>query len=259
MQFQGDQLKMNKNSPSNSTSFQDLKPWYSFSKLIVGTANEEAYSISKNIIENPGCIYNPLIIFGDTGSGKSHLLHAIGHEFRKKNKVVGCFTAEQLSVDAMNSLKSGELNSNDQSLHSIDILLIDEIKLYGGKESTLETYLELSNALIETQKQVVYTVGSSPKLMRSFQEKHATKWIDEGTVELKLPDLKMKFSFIQKESKKRGIRISHEATTLMSESAVNFRELARLFDGVATQVLLDSKQIVVSSINKFLFKFKPLQ
>ena len=155
--------------PSNSQEFGRLNPKYIFDTFVIGSSNRFAHAAAVAVAEAPAKAYNPLFIYGDSGLGKTHLLHAIGHYARHlyKGIRVRYVNSEEFTNDFINSIRDDEGASFKQTYRNVDILLIDDIQFLANKDATQEEFFHTFNALHNHNKQVVITSDLRPSNFRA--------------------------------------------------------------------------------------------
>ncbi len=148
-----------------------LNPRYTFSAFIVGKSNQLAHAASLAVAEKPGKIYNPLFLYGGVGLGKTHLLHAIGHDGETAGLNVLYTTSEKFTNEIINAIRFQKTEDFRAKYRQIDILLIDDIQFIAGKESTEEEFFHTFNSLHDASKQIVVTSDRPPKAINSLQDR----------------------------------------------------------------------------------------
>ncbi len=148
-----------------------LNPRYTFSAFIVGKSNQLAHAASRAVSENPGRIYNPLFFYGGVGLGKTHLLHAIGHNGESAGLNVIYVTSEKFTNEIINAIRFQKTEEFRAKYRQIDILLVDDIQFIAGKESTEEEFFHTFNTLHNANKQIVVTSDRPPKAIHSLQDR----------------------------------------------------------------------------------------
>jgi chromosomal replication initiator protein len=148
-----------------------LIPRYTFEAFIVGKSNQLAHAASLAVAENPGHIYNPLFFYGGVGLGKTHLLHAVGHEGESAGLNVLYVTSEKFTNEIINAIRTQKTAEFRMKYRQIDILLVDDIQFIAGKEATEEEFFHTFNTLYDANKQIVVTSDRPPKAIHSLQDR----------------------------------------------------------------------------------------
>src|SRR5690606_26448556 len=162
-------------TPEPVPAYEDphLNPRYTFDTFVIGSSNRFAHAAALAVAESPGKTYNPLFIYGDSGLGKTHLLHAIGHYTRhlKPQTRVRYVNSEEFTNDFINSIRDDRSLSFKRQYREVDVLLIDDIQFLQGKEQTLEEFFHTFNALHNAGKHVVITSDVSPRNLDGIEER----------------------------------------------------------------------------------------
>ena len=161
--------------PTNSAA---SIPKYVFDTFVIGSSNRFAHAAAVAVAEAPAKAYNPLFIYGDSGLGKTHLLHAIGHYARRlySGIRVRYVNSEEFTNDFINSIRDDEGTSFKTTYRNVDVLLIDDIQFLAGKDRTLEEFFHTFNALHNNNKQVVITSDQPPKLLAGFEDRMKSRF-----------------------------------------------------------------------------------
>lgn len=209
-------------------SLTNLNPKFTFDNLVIGNCNKIAYMACRSVAENLGQIYNPLFIYGSTGLGKTHLLHATAHEVLSRNPKANIIytTADTFMSELVYYLQKGSILSFRKRYRNVDLLLIDDVQFLQGKERTQVELYHIFNALYLIGKQVILSSDTPPVDLKGLQERLRSRFVSGLVVEVKKPDLDTKLSIIRKKSKSLGIKIPHDVSLLLAKTITsNVREL----------------------------------
>lgn len=218
----------------NSASW--LNPRLTFDTYVVGSCNQLAHAAAMAVAKMPSRSYNPLFIYGDTGIGKTHLMHAIGRSlldhFGGLNVVYT--SSERFMNDLIASLKNGRMTQFHRHYRSADVLLIDDIHVLGGKERTQEEFFHTFNELYEHQKQIVISSDSSPKELSGLFERLRSRFEWGLIVDVQPPDLETKMAILDKKAESEGSYLPDDVRSyIATKTKSNVREL----EGALTRLL----------------------
>ena len=225
----------------------NLNQRYRFENFVVGKGNELANAACIAISENPGYVYNPLLIYGGSGLGKTHLMHAVGNAIldRDSNKKVLYCTSEQFNNEFINSLRAGQFanvqNFRDK-FRTLDVLLIDDIqffeKVFGqGTGSVEEEFFHTFNTLQELGKQIIMSSDRLPKEIRNLSKRIESRFESGLSVDVQKPDFETRLAILKNLADSKNVIISDEVLEFIASSiSSNIREL----EGALTRVIARS-------------------
>ncbi len=211
----------------------NLNPRYVFDSFIIGSFNEMAYTAAQAVMRELGITYNPLFIYGDTGRGKTHLIQAVGNQFKKiyPNRKVYYLTSEKFAVDYINSVQNGTANRFKEKYRQYDLLIMDDIHFLSKKEKSQEELFHLFNALYDTNKQIIFSSDRAPSAIPDIAARLRSRFSAGMMIDIGEPDLESKMAIINKKLSFNSISLSNEiveyiATTIQGsirelEGAVN--------------------------------------
>jgi len=220
------------------TAAARLNPKYTFDTFVVGEYNRLAYASALEISEEPGRRYNPLFIYGDTGTGKTHLLHAIGHIVKAKGLNILVASAEQFTNQFITALKNNRIDDFHRKFRSTDFLLLDDVQFLSGKAQTQECLVHIFNDLYENNCQIVVTCDRPPKAISSITKKLRSR-LEWGLVaDLGLPDLETRLAILKVKAKQLNMPIPTEVLRFL---ATQFQHNIRELEGALNRVLTYSR------------------
>jgi chromosomal replication initiator protein len=217
-------------SDSSTTRRSDsrLNPKYSFDNFVIGGSNRFAHAAAVAVAEAPAKAYNPLFIYGESGLGKTHLLHAIGHyaESLYPGIRVRYVSSEEFTNDFINSIANNRASVFQSRYRDIDILLIDDIQFLQGKDSTQEAFFHTFNTLHDHNKQVVITSDLPPKHLTGFEDRMRSRFEWGLITDVQAPDLETRIAILRKKAQSEKLQVGNEILEYMaSKVSSNIREL----------------------------------
>jgi chromosomal replication initiator protein len=220
---------------NSSTNFVDiepiensLNPKYTFDKFVVGACNQFAHAASLGAAESPGKTYNPLFIYGGVGLGKTHLMHAIGHSIKERNRHlrVAYITSEKFMNELINAIRYDKTQTFREKYRSIDVLLMDDVQFMAGKERTQEEFFHTFNALHNDQKQIVISSDCPPREIPTLEERLHSRFEWGLIADIEPPDLETKVAILKRKADMDGVSLSDDiAFFIASKVRSNIREL----------------------------------
>ncbi len=222
-------VTQNRSEQSSLAPSTKINPTYTFENFVVGSSNQFAYTAAHRVAEKPGEIYNPLYIYGGTGLGKTHLLHAIGNYNLKRDKTIIYATIEQFMNDFTYHLRQKTIENFREKYRRCDILLIDDIQFLSGKESTQEEFFHTFNELHTEGKQIVLTSDQPPKKIVGLEERLKSRFEWGLITDIQRPELETKIAIIKKKCELNGISLDDE---IIHYLAANMDSNIREIEGV---------------------------
>ena len=204
----------------------NLNPRYTFDSFVVGSFNELAFTAAKAAIERPGITYNPLFIYGDTGRGKTHLIQAIGNEFKKlyPGRKVFYLTSEKFAVDYSDSLQNGTANRFKDRYRQYDLLIMDDVQFLSKKEKSAEELFHLFNALYDNNKQIIFSSDRAPVAISDIAERLKGRLASGMTIDIGEPDAESRIAIVRKKVALHGIMLSDEVTEYIATAVAEVFE-----------------------------------
>ena len=205
-----------------------LNPKYTFDKFVVGSCNQFPHAAALGAAENPGKTYNPLYIYGGVGLGKTHLMHAIGHSIKERNRHlrVAYITSEKFMNELINAIRYDKTQTFREKYRSIDVLLMDDVQFMAGKERTQEEFFHTFNALHNDQKQIVITSDCPPREIPTLEERLHSRFEWGLITDIEPPDLETKVAILKRKADLDGVPLPDEiAFYIASKVKHNIREL----------------------------------
>ena len=217
-------------SASLTTGIPDspLNPRYSFETFVIGSSNRFAHAAAVAVAEAPGKAYNPLLVYGDSGLGKTHLLHAIGHYVRNlwTGAKIRYVSSEAFTNDVINAIKDANTAALQRRYRDVDVLLVDDIQFLEGKQQTQEEFFHTFNTLHNANKQIVISSDRPPKRLTQLEDRLRNRFEWGLLTDVQPPDLETRIAILRK--KAAADRLSAPADVLefiASRIQTNIREL----------------------------------
>lgn len=205
-----------------------LNPEYTFKNFIQGRSNEMAYAAAYAISDNPGKVYNPLLIYGGVGLGKTHLMQAIANNMLEHNPAarIKYVTSENFINDYVNSIKNNSQEQFRQEYRNLDALLVDDIQFFSKKEGTQLEFFNTFNSLHDNSKQIVLTADRYPKEIPDMTDRLVSRFVWGLSVEIASPNLETRIAILRSKAEEENIQAPNEVlNAIASRINTNVREL----------------------------------
>lgn len=219
-----------------------MVPRFTFDNYIVGTSNEIAHSACEFVAANPGSAYNPLFLHGGVGLGKTHLLHAVGHELRRRQpnlRILYTF-GESYVNEVMTAMKNGRLDAlRYQYRGQCDVLLMDDVHYLAGREFAQEEFFHTFNELYNAQKQIVFTSDQVPSSIPKISERLRSRFEWGLVVDIAPPDEELRMRILLRKAAREGIDLSVDVARYLAQRfPTSVRELEGALNRVAAHSLI---------------------
>ncbi len=230
------------NIPSTITyNKSNLNPKYTFDSFVVGENNRFAHAAALAVSEAPGTAYNPLFLYGGVGLGKTHLMHAIGNEILKNNRNASILyvTSEKFTNHLICSIKEQKMEEFRNKYRNIDVLLIDDIQFFAGKERNQEEFFHTFNALHEAGKQIILSSDRPPRDIQPLEDRLRTRFEWGLIADISNPDYETRMAILQKKVQLDGLIIDNEIlSNIATKINTNIRELEGVLNRLVAMATL---------------------
>ena len=213
---------------------------YDFASFVVGTANRLAYVAAQQVAEAPGADYNPLLIYGGVGLGKTHLLHAIGHTAARRGLAVAYVTAERFTNEIIEAIRLRTTEAFRTRYRVVDVLLVDDIQFIAGKESTEEEFFHTFNTLHEANKQIVLTSDRVPRAMHHLHDRLRSRFEWGLIADIQPPDEEHRLAILRAKAASLRIPIGEDALAVLARPEC---ESIRALEGTLNRVLAHARML----------------
>ena len=223
-----------------------LNPKYTFETFVIGPGNRFAHAAAVAVAETPGRSYNPLLIYGDSGLGKTHLLHALGHYVRlyHQHLRVRYVSTEELTNDFINAISDNRTAQFRRTYRDVDVLLIDDIQFLEAKIQTQEEFFHTFNTLHNAQKQIVMTSDRPPKLLEALEPRLRSRFEWGLMTDIQPPDLETRIAILRRKAGAERIIVGPEVLEFIaSKIQTNIRELEGALIRVTAYASLNKQEV----------------
>jgi chromosomal replication initiator protein len=205
-----------------------LNPKYTFETFVIGSSNRFAHAAAVAVAEAPAKAYNPLFVYGDSGLGKTHLLHAIGHYAQSlyQGVKVRYVSSEEFTNDFINMIRDGKQDGFRRRYRDVDVLLVDDIQFLENKEGTQEEFFHTFNTLHNASKQIVISSDRAPKRLVTLEDRLRSRFEWGLITDVQPPELETRIAILRKKAVQEGLNAPPEALEyIASRISTNIREL----------------------------------
>lgn len=227
--------------PFSSMPAIDLNPGYTFEEFVVGSNSQFAYSASLAVAKEPGGTrFNPLLIYGGVGLGKTHLLQAIGNHVRRElpAKKIRYVTSEAFYREFVESIQHNRINEMSAFYrHEVDVLLMDDVQFLSGKDRTQEEFFHVFNFLHQSRKQIVLTSDAPPGELQGLQDRLVSRFQWGLFVDIQLPDRETREAILRRKAHSHNLDISEDVISYLAEA---IDSNIRILEGAIRQLLLQA-------------------
>jgi chromosomal replication initiator protein len=244
-------------SVDRAAASQDFgfNPKHTFDSFVVGNNNNFAYAASLAVAQAPGKSYNPLFLYGGTGLGKTHLLHAIGQYVvaNKKGAKVGYVSSEKFTNEYIDGIQNNQLPKFRRKYRQMDVLLVDDIHFLAGKERIQEEFFHTFNTLHESHRQIVMTCDRPAAEVHNLEQRLVSRFEWGLMTDLQPPDVEMRLAILRKKAQIMGVELSEDILGFLANRIrTNIRRLEGALVRVASYAALTGKNLTLELVEGLL-------
>lgn len=249
-------------APLEQTYRSGVNPKHTFNNFVEGKSNQLARAAASQVADNPGSAYNPLFIYGSTGLGKTHLLHAVGNGIlaKKQNAKIVYMHSERFVQDMVKALQSNTIEEFKRFYRSVDALLIDDIQFFANKERSQEEFFHTFNALLEGNQQIILTSDRYPKEIGGVEDRLKSRFGWGLTIAIEPPELETRVAILMKKAEEHNIKLNNEVAFFIAKRLrSNVRELEGALNRVVANANFTGRPITIDFVKEALKDLLALQ
>ena len=235
--------------PAENELARNLNPKYVFDSFVVGNSNRMAHAASLAVAESPAQAYNPLFLYGNSGLGKTHLMHSIGHFILDRNPQAKVLyvTSETFTNELINSIQNNKNEEFRNKYRDIDVLMIDDIQFISKKEGTQEEFFHTFNALYESNKQIIISSDRPPKEIKTLEDRLRSRFEWGLIADVQPPDYETRIAILKKKAERDNLTVPDDVMAYIAKNiASNIRELEGALTRIVAFATLTNQDISIA-------------
>lgn len=235
--------------PAKNELARNLNPKYVFDSFVVGNSNRMAHAASLAVAESPAQAYNPLFLYGNSGLGKTHLMHSIGHFILDRNPQAKVLyvTSETFTNELINSIQNNKNEEFRNKYRNIDVLMIDDIQFISKKEGTQEEFFHTFNALYESNKQIIISSDRPPKEIKTLEDRLRSRFEWGLIADVQPPDYETRIAILKKKAERDNLTVPDDVMAYIAKNiASNIRELEGALTRIVAFATLTNQDISIA-------------
>lgn len=240
----------------------NIKENYTFDSFVEGKSNQLAKAAATQVADNPGSAFNPVFIYGGTGLGKTHLLHAVGNGImaNKPDAKIVYMHSERFVQDMVKALQNNAIEEFKRYYRSVDALMIDDIQFFANKERSQEEFFHTFNALLEGNQQIILTSDRYPKEIEGVEDRLKSRFGWGLTIAIEPPELETRVAILMKKAQQSKINLPHEVAFFIAKKLrSNVRELEGALNRVIANANFTGRPISIDFVKEALRDLLALQ
>lgn len=233
----------------------NLNPRYTFENFVVGPFNELAHAASQTVIKSPGQMYNPLLVYGGPGRGKTHLIQAIGNEIKATfpEKKIFYLTSERFGSEFLHALQEGKAQAFKEKYRKYDVVIMDDVQFFSSKEKFQEEFFHLFNTFKDTGRQLIFSSDKHPNVIPGLEERVRSRFNAGMSVDIPEPDQESRMAIVRTKCAIHNITLSTELMEFLASAIEdNIREIEGVVNIVACQTQLKNRELNLNEIKNIL-------
>lgn len=233
----------------------NLNPRFTFASFVVGPFNELAHAAAQAVVRKPGIAYNPLLIYGPTGLGKTHLTQAIGNYFRvgTPERKIYYVTSEKFSMDYVSALQTGKVQSFKEKYRQYDLLIMDDVQFLAGRDKIKEEFFHLFNYLHDNNKQLVFSSDQHPNVIQNLEDRLKSRFNAGMIVSVTPPDHQSRLAIVRTKAAAHNFHLSNEVLEFLASTIEgNVRELEGALNTLMIQFEMRGEPLTINDAKTLL-------
>ena len=247
---------------TNDPNAGALNPKYTFDTFVVGSSNKYAHAACQAVAQQPGQAYNPLFLYGGVGLGKTHLMHAIGHEIKKRIPTarVLYITSENFTNELIEALRQGRNTEFRQRFRNLEALMIDDVQFIANKQSVQEEFFNTFNALHNAGKQIIISSDRPPQEIATLEERLRSRFEGGLLADIQKPDLETRIAILRNKASQEGIPVGDDIIQFIAENTTdNIRRLEGNLNRVIFYANINSRPVSMELVQEALQDILPVR
>lgn len=240
----------------------NYNPEYTFETFVVGVSNQFAHAAAKAVAKNPATVYNPLMIYGPSGTGKTHLMYAITNRILEENPKCNIVyvKGEEFTNQLIEAISDGTTPAFREKYRKADVLLVDDIQFIAGKKSTQEEFFHTFNALYEDHRQIIATSDRPPRDLETLEDRIRTRFESGLLADIQQPDFELRLAILKTKAEMSGLDISLEILDFLAENLCdNIRKIEGVIKKLSAKAFLTGAPVTMEMARAEVEMYKPLK